>query len=178
MYAPATGYYSFIYGTTASRTHENSVLSGDSPKLFTTKLADLLTGRNPRGGSVELTLNAAAQEAAYKAMRNPNGSYKRGAVVALDPTTGAILAMVSTPSYDPNQLASHNSQTITRAWDCYSALNTEPAAHGRERRGVPARATRRASTRRSRCARRSCKGLPARPDAVPTRPTPTWTARC
>ena len=153
------------------------MLSGDSPKLFTTKLAGLLTGRNPRGGSVQLTLNQAAQEAAYKAMRNPNGSFKRGAVVALDPKTGAILALVSTPSYDPNQLASHNSQTITRAWVCYSALNIEPATRGREQRGLPAAQQEEHRRRRSRCARRSARGCPPTRRAR-TRPTPTWTARC
>jgi len=107
-YAAVTGYYSFIYGTNALENAENSVLSGNDPRLFGSQVADLFTGRNPRGGSVELTLNKAAQDAAYKAMRNENGTFRRGAVVALDPTTGAILAVVSTPSYDPNKLSTHN----------------------------------------------------------------------
>ena len=122
-YAPATGFYSFTYGTYGMEDAENSILSGDSSDLFTTKLANILTGRNPRGGSVELTLNKAAQAAAYKAMRTGNGKVKKGAVVALDPKTGAILALVSTPSYDPNTLSSHNSDTISRAYSCYSALS-------------------------------------------------------
>jgi peptidoglycan glycosyltransferase len=113
-FAAVTGYYSFIYGTNALENAENSVLAGDDPRLFGSQLADLFTGRNPRGGSVELTLNKAAQDAAYAAMRNENGTYRRGAVVALDPTTGAILAAVSTPSYDPNKLSSHNADQIDR----------------------------------------------------------------
>src|SRR3954452_21220629 len=116
IYPPATGYYSFVYGTGGDsggiESLENDILSGDSSDLFTTKLGNILTGRNPRGGSVELTLNRDAQVAAYKAMRGGNGKLRRGAVVALDPSTGAILAMVSTPSYDPNKLASHNSDAI------------------------------------------------------------------
>ncbi|WP_375477991.1 penicillin-binding transpeptidase domain-containing protein [uncultured Jatrophihabitans sp.] len=122
VYAPATGYYSFTYGSSAIEQEENSVLSGDSPKLFTTRLANLLTGRDPRGGSVQLTLSKAAQVAAYNAMKASDGSYRRGAVVALEPTTGAILAMVSTPSYDPNELASHNADLISRAYGCYQPL--------------------------------------------------------
>lgn len=111
-YAAVTGYYSFVYGTSALENAENSVLSGDDPRLFGSQVADLFTGRNHRGGSVVLTLNKAAQDAAYKAMQNPDGSYRRGAVVALDPTSGAILATVSTPSYNPNKLSSHDPQTI------------------------------------------------------------------
>ena len=62
------------------------MLSGDDPRLFGTRLADLLTGRNPRGGSVELTLNKAAQQAAYTALKGRTAQSRRGAVVALDPT--------------------------------------------------------------------------------------------
>lgn len=119
MYAPVTGYYSFIYGSSAIEDAENPVLSGDSAKLFTEKLTGLLTGRNPKGGSVQLTINKAAQEAAYNGMRIGKTKFKRGAVVALDPKTGAILAMVSTPSYDPNTLASHNADKIDKAWKGY-----------------------------------------------------------
>lgn len=119
VYAPVTGYYSFIYGTSGMEDAENGVLTGDDTRLFGTKLAGLLTGRDPKGGSVQLTINSAAQEAAFKAMGN-----RRGAVVALDPQTGGILAAVSTPSWDPNQLSSHNSDAIIRAYHCYSPLNT------------------------------------------------------
>jgi hypothetical protein len=57
-------------------------------------------------------------------MKGADGKMRRGAVVALDPTTGAILAAVSTPSYDPNELSSHNANTMERAW---SKLNNDPA---------------------------------------------------
>src|SRR5206468_8082819 len=84
LYAAATSYFSFTHGATGIESAEDGILSGDSSQLFTTKLADILTGRNPRGGTVQLTLNRAAQTAAYNAMRVGNG-FKRGAVVALDP---------------------------------------------------------------------------------------------
>jgi peptidoglycan glycosyltransferase len=114
IYAPVTGFNSFIYGTSGLESAENKVLSGDDPRQFGRQLADIFTGRQPRGGSIELTLNKAAQEAAYSAMKDANGNIRRGAVVALDPTTGAILAAVSTPSYDPNKLSSHDSTAMQR----------------------------------------------------------------
>jgi penicillin-binding protein A len=126
VYAPVTGYYSFTYGARYLEDAENAVLSGDDSRLFTTKLADLLTGRDPRGGSVQLTLNKAAQQAAYNAMRLPSGKYRPGAVVAIDPTTGAILAAVSTPSFDPNKLSSHNSAAIAKAYQQYANDKRQP----------------------------------------------------
>jgi penicillin-binding protein A len=122
LYAPITGYYSFIYGTSGIEGSEDSVLSGNDNRLFGTRLADILTGRNPRGGSVDLTLNKAAQSAAYSALvDSSNGQPRRGAVVAMDPKTGAILAAVSTPTFDPNTLSSHNSSSITKAWKSLQA---------------------------------------------------------
>jgi peptidoglycan glycosyltransferase len=125
MYAPVTGYYSYIYGRSGIEQSEDDVLSGNDPRLFGTQLSSLLTGRNPKGGSVELTLNKAAQRAAYKAMK-ANGKMRRGAVVALDPTTGAILAAVSTPSYDPSVLSSHNANSIEKAWKQLNANKKQP----------------------------------------------------
>lgn len=116
VYAPVTGYASFIYGTSGLERAENGVLDGTDPRQFGRRLADIFTGRDPRGGSIQLTLNKAAQEAAYNAMKLPNGSFKRGAVVAIDPSTGAILAAVSTPSYDPTKLSSHDSDSIQKYW--------------------------------------------------------------
>ena len=129
-YAAATGYYPYDYAAAGIEGVESSILAGDSSKLFTSKLADLLTGRNPRGGSVELTLNAAAQRAAYNGMKGGNGKFRAGAVVALDPTTGAILALVSTPSYDPNALSTHNLTTEMHAYNCYVDLTTPFLSYG------------------------------------------------
>lgn len=124
LYAPVTGYFPFNGSATQIEAYENSILSGDSPRLFASKLGDLLTGRGLRGGSVQLTLNAQAQAAAYAAMKGGDGAYRPGAVVALDPTTGAILASVSTPSYDPNVLSQHNLAKAAHALGCYQALTT------------------------------------------------------
>lgn len=118
MYAPVTGYYSVVYGFTGLERSMNDTLSGEADALFYHRLSDILSGRQGRGASVELTLDAAAQEAAWKALDG-----RRGAVVALDPETGAVLAMVSAPSYDPNVLASHDTGAVSKAW---TALNEDP----------------------------------------------------
>jgi len=75
-------------------------------------VTDLLTARETPGGTVVLTLDRATQEAAESAL---GGS--KGAVVALDPRTGAVLAMTTYPRYDPNELSGHNPEAIRRNWD-------------------------------------------------------------
>lgn len=112
LYSHITGYYSFLYGAGGGiEGSEDSLLSGSSDSLFYHRVVDLVSGKPPAGASVELTINAAAQKAADQAL----GS-QRGAVVALDPRTGAILAMVSHPTYDPSVLATHDLAKSTAAW--------------------------------------------------------------
>jgi peptidoglycan glycosyltransferase len=106
-YAPVTGYYSLVYGNTALERAENDVLSGNDPRLFVRHLADLFTGRDPSGGDVVTTLDPKVQSTAMSGLGKVTG-----AVVALDPATGAILGLASTPSYDPNQLSSHDTKAI------------------------------------------------------------------
>ena len=117
-YAPVTGYYSVVYGTSGLESTENDLLAGTSGKLFYRRFSDLITGQEPQGAQVELTINAKAQQAAYKALGN-----QRGAVVALNPKTGDVLAMVSRPSYDPDLLATHNRNDAVKA---YKRLNADP----------------------------------------------------
>lgn len=109
-YAHLTGFYSFVFGATAIERTENSILAGTDDRLFIKRLSDLFTGREQQGGAVVLTIDPAAQAAAASALGN-----RRGAVVALDPRTGAILAMVSSPSYDPGPLSSHDGKQIRAA---------------------------------------------------------------
>ena len=81
-------------------------------------ISDLFSGKETIG-NVVLTISAAAQQAARDALGD-----RRGSIVALDPRTGAILAMYSNPSYDPQPLASHDAAEVDAA---FAALNADPA---------------------------------------------------
>jgi peptidoglycan glycosyltransferase len=118
-YAQATGYFSCYYGTTAVENTENSILSGSDSRLFVNRVIDLVGNDQPQGGSVLLTLDPAAQQAAVDGLR-ALGADARGSVIALDPQTGAILAAASQPSYNPNKLATHD---FTKARRVYNRLN-------------------------------------------------------
>jgi peptidoglycan glycosyltransferase len=103
LYAPVTGYYSVLFGNWGLERAENDVLAGTDPRLALNRLGDILTGRDPKGGNVDLTLDPAVQQAAMEGLDGVTG-----AVVALDPSTGAILGLASSPTYDPNPLSSHD----------------------------------------------------------------------
>lgn len=116
-YAPVTGFYSLQYSSTGLERAEGSVLNGSDERLFGRRLADFFTGRDPRGGNVGTTLIPEVQEAAWDAMSTGCNGPCKGSVVALEPSTGKILAMVSAPSYDPNLLASHDGDEQSTAWE-------------------------------------------------------------
>jgi peptidoglycan glycosyltransferase len=123
LYAPATGFYSLVYGATGIEQEANSVLAGTDSSLFVRRIIDLLTQTPPKGGSVALTLDPGAQKAAYDGLRKLGA---RGAVVALDPTTGAILAMVSTPSYDPNLISGHDTASVRASYNRLASQKSRP----------------------------------------------------
>lgn len=113
VYAQAVGYLSVTYGTTGLERTENDLLNGSDDRLIARRLSALITGRDPVGGNVQLTLDAKVQQVAYDQLTAKGFT---GSVVAMKPGTGEILAMVSTPSYDPNRLASHDSDEQEAAW--------------------------------------------------------------
>jgi peptidoglycan glycosyltransferase len=114
LYAPVTGYYSQIYGAGGMERAMDSVLSGTDDRLFVRRISDAITGRDPAGGNVVLSIDPRLQRTAYEAMTSRG---YQGSVVAIRPQTGEILAMVSTPSYDPNPLASHSGTVQQDAWN-------------------------------------------------------------
>ncbi|MGY1839357.1 MULTISPECIES: peptidoglycan D,D-transpeptidase FtsI family protein [unclassified Modestobacter] len=110
LYAPVTGYYSLIFGRTGIEDAANGVLAGTDSSLAFRRLADIFTGRDPSGGNVELTIDPAVQQAAMEGLADLGDL--AGAVVALDPSTGAVLGLASTPTFDPNLLSSHDPAAI------------------------------------------------------------------
>jgi penicillin-binding protein A len=125
MYAPVTGFYSYLFGSSGIELTENSILSGQDPALFVNRVVDLVTSQQPQGGSVLLTLDRNAQQAAYHGLVNLPGDAK-GAVVAIQPDTGDILAMASLPSYNPNRLATHDFDKSEKAWEKLNSAPGEP----------------------------------------------------
>ena len=120
LYASVTGYFSSVgNASTGIEAAEEDVLDGQSQTLLGQRLRNLLTGQNRQGGGVELTLNPDMQKAAAAALGN-----RKGAVVALDAQTGAVLAMYSAPTFDPNQLASSDASAVS---DAFSALSSDPS---------------------------------------------------
>ncbi|MFE1246789.1 penicillin-binding transpeptidase domain-containing protein [Streptomyces sp. NPDC058735] len=120
LYAPVTGFASQRYGTTLLENTEDGVLSGSDPMLAPFPLWSDFTRARSSGGDVVTTLDPAAQRAAYKGLTG-----LKGAVAALDPSTGRILALVSTPSYDPQPL-SGNGAAAARAWARLTADEDRP----------------------------------------------------
>ncbi|MGH3559951.1 MAG: D,D-transpeptidase PbpA [Mycobacterium sp.] len=125
MYAPVTGFYSLRYSSAGLERAEDPLLNGSDQRLFGRRLADFFTGRDPRGGNVDTTINPHVQQAAWEALQRGCDGPCKGAVVALEPATGKILALVSSPSYDPNLLASHDAGAQSRAWQ---QLRDDPAS--------------------------------------------------
>lgn len=125
QYAQLTGFFSRDWGLGGVEATQNDWLSGDDSKLFVTRVIDLLGNQEPEGGSVTLTINPKAQKAAYDGLK-ALGDNVRGAVVALEPGTGKLLAMVSSPSYDPNRLASHDFAGVNKAHEQLLANDLQP----------------------------------------------------
>jgi penicillin-binding protein A len=111
LYAQITGYYSYLYRTSALEASYSSQLSGVDDSQFLARLLESATGSTKRGATLETTIDAKAQKAAWNGLDG-----RKGAVVAIDYSTGAIKALVSFPSYDPNDLATHDLAASSAAW--------------------------------------------------------------
>jgi peptidoglycan glycosyltransferase len=120
-FAPVTGWYSLVYGATGVERAYDDTLSGQDDRLFVRRLSDILTGRQPQGGSVVLTVDPDLQQLAMRLLGG-----RRGSVVALDPRTGAVLALVSSPSFDPNVLSSHDPGKIRTTYERLSKQADKP----------------------------------------------------
>jgi len=120
-FAPATGFYSLVYGATGIERLYSAILSGADDRLAVDRLQQLLAGKEQRGGVVQLTIDPALQNAAFGAL---NG--RTGAAVVIDPATGEILALVSSPSFNPNELSNNSPDKIRDAYEKFLADANKP----------------------------------------------------
>lgn len=120
MWTPVTGYTNpILHSATGIEAAMNSVLSGTSASQFFSRLERIFSGQAPRGSNVALSLDAAAQRAAVEGLGE-----LQGAVIAIEPATGRILAMASSPTFDANTLAAHDADEVLQA---FGLLEADPA---------------------------------------------------
>lgn len=120
VYAPVTGYLSISQNSDRGiESSRNNLLSGEADALFWQKIKSLFTGTENKGASIETSISTKLQTLASQLLQG-----KDGAIVVTEPKTGRILAMVSSPSYDPNQLALHNTLEVNKT---YASLTSDPA---------------------------------------------------
>ncbi|MFI1950385.1 peptidoglycan D,D-transpeptidase FtsI family protein [Streptomyces xinghaiensis] len=131
LYAPVTGYASQIYGTALLEDAEDDILSGADPRLSLFPLWHALTREREPAGDVHTTIAPAVQRAAADGLGGA-----RGAVVALEPDTGKILALVSSPSYDPEQI-SGNGDAAVGAWQRLTGAENQPMLNRALRQTYP-----------------------------------------
>jgi penicillin-binding protein A len=132
LYAPVTGFYSYDRASSALESTYNAQLAGTDDALFVRRLIDLVTNRPPKGASVQTTIVPKIQKAAADALGD-----QKGAVVALDPKTGAVLAMVTSPTYDPNDIATHDIEEAGEAYDRLASNSQRPLANRAAREIYP-----------------------------------------
>jgi peptidoglycan glycosyltransferase len=118
LYASVTGYFTLNQGNTGLEGTLNDFLSGTANEQFLDQLTSIFTGQDPRGAAVETTIDPVVQQAAWDALGDLTG-----AVVAIEPKTGRILAMVSKPTFDPNVLTGADTAQVI---ETYNALLDDP----------------------------------------------------
>jgi len=126
VYAPVLGFKPVNGAATGIERSEDEFLAGTSAKLFADRISDMFTGNNTSGGNVLLSIKPKAQEVAYKELVHNERGVDKGAAVAIDPRTGAIQAMVSMPSFDPNPLVSHDKKAAQAAYDKLNKDKDQP----------------------------------------------------
>lgn len=119
LYANVTGYYTFGYGATQLERSQSDVMMGDTDAQKLKAITSLFRGENT--GTVVLTLRDDVQRLAAQQLGDRDGS-----VVVMDPTTGAVLAMVSSPRYDPNKIAGVSTAEAGKVLTYLNLLPSKP----------------------------------------------------
>lgn len=131
-FGPVVGYLSDIYGAAGLEAGFNSVLNGTDSSLFTSQWLDVISGQPAQGANIELTMDPEVQQIAYDQLTQ---SGYEGAVVALRPSTGEVLAMASSPGYDPNPIV--DSASADSAWSNYTSNPESPLLNHATQESLP-----------------------------------------
>ncbi|MFB8349486.1 penicillin-binding transpeptidase domain-containing protein [Streptomyces niveus] len=131
LYAPVTGFSSQTYGTSLLESAHDGILAGTDPMLAPLPFWNDITRAHPPGGRVVTTIKSALQQAAYTGLDG-----RRGAVAAIEPTSGRILALVSSPSYDPGTL-SGTGRAVADAWRRFNGADDQPMLNRAIRQTYP-----------------------------------------
>jgi penicillin-binding protein A len=134
LFAHVAGYQSFVnlVGSSGVEESYDKVLTGQDTSLQLGNLGDVLSGK-AQTNDVVLSLSETAQQTAKDALGD-----QRGSVVALDVHTGAVLAMYSNPSFDPNGLALHDTQAVQNTFNAINSdANDKPALQRAYRERYP-----------------------------------------
>ncbi|MEU1148285.1 peptidoglycan D,D-transpeptidase FtsI family protein [Streptomyces sp. NPDC005863] len=127
LYSPVTGYSSQVFGATQLEGIYKDLLDGTDNRLKNP--LDTLTDKRADPGDVVTTIDPAVQKAGYKALGDT-----KGAAVAIDPKTGKILGMVSTPSYDPSKISG---STDSKMWKELTTDKEKPMVNRAMRQPLP-----------------------------------------
>ncbi|MEV6794800.1 penicillin-binding transpeptidase domain-containing protein [Streptomyces sp. NPDC051320] len=127
LYSAVTGYSSQVYGATQLEGIYSDILDGTNPELKNP--IDAVTGKQTSPGNVLTTIDPDVQKAAYQALGD-----KKGAAVAIDPASGKILGVVSTPSYDPSKISG---TTDGAAWKQLTEDKDQPMVNRALRQALP-----------------------------------------
>ncbi|MFF2141797.1 penicillin-binding transpeptidase domain-containing protein [Kitasatospora sp. NPDC058190] len=130
-YAAVTGFASQAYGNSQLEGTEDDLLAGTDGRLAGWSLWDAIARRQNPGGDVYTTIDQAAQQAAMRGLGR-----QKGAVAAIEPATGRILALASTPSYDPGDFAGSSGSDQT-AWNRLQADTDQPMLNRALRQTYP-----------------------------------------
>lgn len=137
-FAPVVGYYSLQYATAGLEQTQDAFLNGSDDRLWTERLRGFLSGRTPQGGNVDLTLSPEGQRTAYDALQRGTGQGPLiGSVAAIKPSTGDVLALASSPSYNPNDLLGGDANASAQSMESLSADPGQPLLNHATQTALP-----------------------------------------